>query len=331
MSLQTGADLIEDALRKSGEKTDGTSDFADSALKYMNAFYRSIISGGNEFDVDLAEPWVWAKAQYPGVLTILQPYTTGTVTTTKDSVNGSFSIAPSTSQANTYLMFTANNSASGTFETYRILSHTAGATAFALDGPFNDATQTTATFQCNRIDYQLNAASICRQIGPMKIYRAQTSDADYEGKVVGLDIRSFEKKYPLFRIQAGPPTEFAILSNANGVVTVRFNKYLDPGVLVNTRVEYDYIPFPTDLTNDSSSIPVIPDGFRQCLSYATAFAVLTDKEDSKAKDYFALAKAKLMAMKNANRKEFMQISKNRGRLVPRGDDFGVRNWPTSGQ
>src|SRR5712675_1131001 len=98
--LATGADLIADALRKSGEKQDGTSDFQSDALTYMNAHYQKFVAGGNDFEVDLGDPWPWAKAKYPGVLTLLVPYSDGSITVTNNSNVATFSIPPAASQAN---------------------------------------------------------------------------------------------------------------------------------------------------------------------------------------------------------------------------------------
>lgn len=318
-NMRTTEDLIEDALRKAGEKTDGTSDYIADAVKYMNGHYRKILSGGNYLDVDLGDPFYWAKAKYPGVITVEVPYDTGTVTLTQGSTSGTFSSAPAASQAGKYLQI------NGIWEYYRIVTHTAASTSFTIDSPFNDSTVTSA-YKALKLDYDLDAASILRLFAPFKCYRSQTSDADYEGKVVGLDIRSFEKKYPLFKITSGTPTEFAFLYETDGLVTVRFNKY----VSVNTKIEYDYIPVPTDLTNDSSSIPIIPDGHRELLSMATAYSILLDKEDSKASHYLSATQSAMKALAAAFHREAMQVSRNRGRLIARGDDFGVRNWPVSG-
>lgn len=331
-ALRTTADLLEDALRKSGEKTDGTSDYLASGLQYMNALYQAILAGGNEFDVDLGDPWPWAKAKYPGILTIGLPYNTGTVSLTQGSTSGSFSAAPVTSQVGNYLQIQ-----NGVFEFYRITAHIAGATALTLDGPFNYPTAlgTAAPFNSIQLDYDLNPGlKIIRQIGPMKVYQTQTTDSDNEGKITGMNLREFEKKWPLYRITYGIPTEYAVLAVTDGIPTVRFNKFIaniPNGLGYPARVEYDFIPQQTDLTNDSSSIPVIPDEFKSCLSLGVAYYICLDKEDAKAATFEKLTREKLRAMSNASRREFMQISKNRGRYLARGDDFGVRVWPTSEQ
>jgi len=329
--LATGADLIADALRKSGELQDGTSDYTNDALAYLNNHYQKFVSGGNDFDVDMGDPWPWAKAKYPGTVVFTRPYHEGYVTVTFNSNQGVFSVPPAISQQNNIL------SVDGEFEYYRIIQHTAGSPNFTLDSTFNNYSQSsqphtpqqTSAFKSIKLYYDLipqNGDLISRLFGPLKVYRAQTSDADYEGKIVGLDIRSFERKYPWLRLVSGTPTEFCPIMIADGVYTIQINKF----VWEQTKADFDYIPIPPDLTNSSTSVPIIPLAYRECLSLATAYSILKDKEDSKAEHFMALTKASLMAMTSASRREFMQISKNRGRLLARGDDFGVRNWPTSG-
>lgn len=319
MSILTTADLLSDALAKAGEKTDGTSDFLPTALNYMNTLYHSIVAGGNEFDVDCGEPWTWAKSKFPGTFVIQPKVSTFSVTMTANSANAIFTVAPAVSFQGYFLKV------DNLPEYFRIVSHLAGQANFTIDVAYTDVTGTSSCDLCP-IDYVLPAANVLRLIGPMNIHRTQTTDGDNEGKIVGLDQRSFEKKYPLQRLQQGIPVEFCVLASENGTVTVRMNKVSD----ITAKVEYHYIPVPAELTNDALSIPIIPDGHRQVLSYATAYAILVDKEDSKSDHFFQLTQRKLKGLVGANRKEFMQISKNRGRLIPRGDDFGVRNWPTSG-
>lgn len=319
--IQTTLDLVNDALKKAGEKTDGSSDYTADALNYMDTFYRAILAGGNEFDVNLGEPWTWAKAKYPGVLNLQPPVTAGNVLLTQGSPAGVLDTPPAFSLIGYYIHQTGGG------EYYRITDHVANDPNITLESSYNNPTG-AGPFIAMLLDYDLNAANILRQIGPMKVYRTQRTDGDEQGKITGLDIRSFEKKYPMYRIRNGVPVEYAILYQNTAIqqVTVRFNTYVNE----LTKVDYDYIPAPGTLLYSSASVPIIPIEHRQCLSYATAFALMTDKEDNKAQTFFSLTKNKLQAMVNANRKEFMQISKNRGRLIARLDDYRERNWPTSG-
>ena len=315
----TTQDLILDALGKSGEKTDGTSEFQATALSYMDTFYKKLTAGANEFDVDLGDPFVWAKAKYPGVLVLEPFYDTGTVTMVAGSANGVFSAAPAASLAGYYLKV------SNRAEYFRIVTHVAASVNFVIDAGYTDDSGTFA-YQANPLDYNLAAANVVRLYGPMKVYRTQTSDGDGEGQIVGLDQRSFDKKWPMYRLHAGIPTEFAYIYNADGTITVRMNKI--PATQV--KVEYNYIPMPVDLADSAASIPIVPLVHRQVLSHATAYAILMDKQDDKSKHFMGLVQADLKALSNANRREFMQVAKQRGRLIPRGDDYARNNYPTSG-
>jgi len=315
-NMTTTADLLDDALTKIGEKIDGTSDYESDALTYMNTFYKSILAGGNEFNVELGEQWVWAKAANPGVLTLRSAYTTGTVSLTQESVSGAFSVAPASSQVGKMLKITDRS------DVFRVTAHVAGATAFTLDDIYTDLTSTALNFKLYTLDYALVADAI-RQIGPLTCYRQQ-SNVDDEGKIYGQDLASFNRQFPLHRLEEGIPTHFAIKANAGGVITLRMSH----SVAELTRVEYDYIPLPVALTDSATSIPLVPIEHRQVLSYMTSYALCVDKEDTKADHFFKLSQAKLQAMVQATRKEQLHVSKDRGRLIPRRDQKGNTRWPT---
>jgi len=98
-------------------------------------------------------------------------------------------------------------------------------------------------------------------------------------------------------------------------VTVRFDKYPKD----KTRIEVEYIPVPRDIKDNSSSIPLIPRKYSEVLEYGTAYYLLIDKEDGKAQQFGALAKAKLQAMRRHNRAELERTSADFGEITPRAD------------
>ena len=318
--LSTTAQLLDDALTKAGEKTDGTSDFESDALKYMDVFYKTILAGGSKFDTNLAEPWSWAKAQYPGVLTLEAPYETGTVALTQASTSATFSSAPAASQLGKYLRLNSRP------EVFRIAAHTAGATAFTLDSIYTDTTTSAISYKAIKLDYSLDAASILRLIGAMRVDRVQEADKQDAGSIEAMDMPAFQREYPWMRITEGVPTAFSIVYQTENTITVRFNRYVDR----YTRVNYDYIPVPTDLADSSSSLPLLPAEFREVLSHATAHSILADKEDTKAEYHLNATKAQLTAMINANRKRVSQSSKRRGHFYPRQDQLVKNRVITSG-
>lgn len=98
-------------------------------MLYLNKVYQNLLSGGNLFDPDTNESWIWAQAKRP-ILFSLMPTVTGTATMTEDSTAGTFGSAPSISLEGRILML-ANQA-----DVYKIATHTAGATAFTIDQPY---------------------------------------------------------------------------------------------------------------------------------------------------------------------------------------------------
>lgn len=238
-NFTTVFDLSQSALNRAGELSDGTSPYQAKAIEYLNQINLAIMAGGNEFDVELGEPWSWAKSQYPGVIQLEVPYETGTVSLTFGSTSGSFSVAPTPSLAGWYLKMTDRP------EFFRIATHVAGATAFTLDAAYTDTTGGTLSFRAVKLDYEL-PDGILRLIGPLKVYRGQSFDGDEEGAIYGIDESSFNRRYPLHLIEDGVPTYYCENNESNsGKKRIRINKIVD----VATRVEVDYIPFPVDLFN----------------------------------------------------------------------------------
>jgi hypothetical protein len=144
---RTSAELVDEILELSGETTDGTSDYEDLALRKLNNVYKGLLSGGSEFGVDIAEPWVWAQAKKPIILE-LKPTYEGTATLTNGSWAGTFSVAPSYSLEGRF--FRVDSRA----DIYRIASHTAASTSFSLDQAYLDDSG-TVTFSAYKLDYDL--------------------------------------------------------------------------------------------------------------------------------------------------------------------------------
>lgn len=152
--FRTTADIVDLALRNSGEVTNGNSSYETQCLDYLNRVHMAIVSGGTipvgkDATVDIDEVWPWAKARRPISLELLPSYDTGTMTLTLDSEAGTFSVAPSYSVAGWYLRV------SGREGIYRIASHTASATAFELDVTYPNATGSGLSFEVFKLDYDI--------------------------------------------------------------------------------------------------------------------------------------------------------------------------------
>lgn len=313
----SGADLKRGALQRAGEPTDGSSAYDALCMKYINELYFDILAGSSEFDVDTGDAWLWAKSPDPIILTLQPEYTDGTVSVTQNSTAGSFSIAPITSMAGQYLAVDDGSNS----ERYRILTHVAGAQAFVLDGPYTAVTNSLASFRVLQIVYPIkNERELMRLVEPFRVYKT-TFDEDRNYQIYGLDSSSFNRDYPLAAIVSGMPNRFFHFKDDNDVISVRFN--MVPSEL--TRVEIDWVPMMDELIDSDSSVPIIPRSFRKILEYGATFFIMTDKNDDRAEKYFALTKAKLLAMREHSRKEQSQINtKSKGYVFARQENIRVR-------
>ncbi len=146
---RTSADYVDAILSRSGETTNGNSDYEADALEALNKIHQVVVAGGNIFDMDVNETWIWAKAKRPLVLELQPKITTGSIALTLGSEVGAFSSAPVASLVGWFIKVVGDK------ETYRIASHTAGASAFELDGAYVGTSATAATYETYKLDYEL--------------------------------------------------------------------------------------------------------------------------------------------------------------------------------
>lgn len=308
-NYQNTQDLLNGALNRVGELTDGTSPYLSQALTYLNGLYLSIYAGGNEFDIELGVDWEWAKNPNSGSLILNPAISTGTLSVVNGSSTITFSSAPTVSVTGYYLKIDNRP------DWYRINSHTANVVTATIDVAYNDTTASSLTFKVIPLDYQLQSG-IMRLIGPMNIYRIQDDRGDDEGKIYQVKYNKFMKENPFHNMFETIPTQFTEMSRTNdGTITVRMNNW----PTYAAKVDYDFIPIPSPLTNSTISIPNMPVEFRVVLEYGTAYFLMVDKNDDRAPQYFQLTKQKLDAMVNAYRKEKNYTAKDRGRIIPRQD------------
>lgn len=147
--FRTTADLVDLVLRRSGELQDGTSRYETQAIDALNSIHHKIIAGGNEFSIDVDEPWAWAKSKNPIILELQPKQNTGTVSLTQGSEAGTFSSAPSISLEGWHFKVV------GRPEFFKISKHTAADTAFELDAAYTGETGTTLSFEAFKLEYKL--------------------------------------------------------------------------------------------------------------------------------------------------------------------------------
>jgi len=166
--FRSTADILDLALQKAGEVTNGNSAYETQALNYLNRVHYTITTGGTipvgkDSTVEIDEIWPWAKAKNPILIELQPKYTTGTVTLTVGSEAGVFSSAPTSSLVGYHIRIDGRN------EWFKIASHTASSTDFELDGGYPDASGSGLTFRAIKIDYDLVPDFITINTGNNKI------------------------------------------------------------------------------------------------------------------------------------------------------------------
>ena len=231
MAILTTSILKKNALFRAGELTDGTSPYDSKALEYMNQIYRAIMSGGNEFDLELGAVWTWAKAKQPATI-VLQPKVSGSVDVTNGSTAITFSAPIASSMRGQWFKV------SGRTEVFRISSHAAASANAVIDTPYTEDTGTALPFEIYILEYDLPIA-IERITAPMVVNRQQNFESPEDGLIYQVDAANINYNFPMKFLPEEVPQQYAQVSRDEfGSVRVRFNASAGS----QTRVAFDYIP-----------------------------------------------------------------------------------------
>lgn len=145
-------DILDEILQKAGEPTNGNSPYETLALTYANKVHHAIIAGGNIFNVDVDEPWVWARSRYPLIMELQPAFTSGSINCTNGSATITFSTASATSLEGWHLQVT------GKPTVYKITQHTANTVNAHIDSGFIDSSSTSYGFRAFKLDYEVTPA-----------------------------------------------------------------------------------------------------------------------------------------------------------------------------
>jgi hypothetical protein len=145
------ADVLDEVLQKSGEPTNGNSMYETIARTYLNKAHHAIIGGGNLFNLEVDEPWVWARSRHPIILELEPAFKTGTALVTYGDINITLSSIPSASLEGWFFQV------AGKSTIYRLTSHSAGFGAAILDSAFVDDSG-TYSFRVFKLDYEITPA-----------------------------------------------------------------------------------------------------------------------------------------------------------------------------
>ena len=159
--------------------------------------------------------------------------------------------------------------------------------------------------------YELGAVN--RVTTPAKFFRGTLLDSD--GKCYGVVKDQFDQEWPLQQITERIPQFFTITEqNYDGRIKVRFNSY----PLEATRIDFDWIPYPIDLKDNTSSKPLIPRQWSDVLIHGPAAKIWKRKnDDDNFGTHMGITRARLTAMNNSVNKDQARTNPNYGRVSPR--------------
>jgi|TARA_Y100000310_G_scaffold103908_1_gene102236 hypothetical protein len=298
----TSADLLDDALDRAGEATDGTSDFNAAAIRFLNRAYQGIWSGGSELDPDIREAWWWLRKDDQGILILNPMINDGSVDVTNNSASITFSTGPTPSVAGRH--FKVNDHS----DVFIISAHTAGETGATLESVYTGDTDTAASYRVMQIDYDLadSYTDILYLSSPMIAYKSDRGEVQY------IDLHEMRRKYPLNRLDSGVPHDFSLLSSTK----IRFSHYGGTSSTELIKLDFEYMRMPADLADDASE-PIVPRQYRKILADWTLALLLDEKDDSRGAAAIALAQRGLRAMSNEHRATMRRMGRSFGHVFPR--------------
>jgi len=327
MYLTTSEQIISQALHFAGESQDlltaqYPSEFRVDALTYLNRMQLAILSGSNEFNVEMGEPFPWALE--PNPLSIkLETSITLLANVTEGSTTITFPSAPPINLLGRYIRF------DGGSDFYRITAHTGVTTTATIDFGYIGQTDSGVSGNFYKLDYSLGS-NIVRLSGAMRITALAIPNQFQQAFITNMD--SINRQFPLTYMQSRMPDAFAIktINNATNEYTIRINS--NPNI--EARADIDYIKIPTALTDSSGSAPLCPLIHRMVLVYGVAYYILKDKNDDQANDYFAKTQIGLQAMVKEAKAQRSASNFDRARVVPRREQksntkrpwFGIWNY-----
>jgi hypothetical protein len=311
---QSTASIIRQALGFAGEVDTGNSEYHARCTPWINKLHEDVLSGSSMFDVDVGQPFPWARAENPKTLILKTCYTDGGVTLTNGSDAGTFSSAPSSSLGSFVDRFLKLDSSP---DYYKIIAHTAGSASFTLDSVWADDSVSVASFSAIPLIYDLGS-NILRLVEPINVYRFGGFDTDYDGKIYGISINELRKNYPLARLYGKLPERFATLYQSETKYKIQFSTYVTEEI----KVDLDYVPRPDLLIDSDDSIPLIPGHKSNLLVYGLAHMIALDKRDyEKAGSMAKQAATILRSLLVEQNRTAGYTARNRAQLVPRQDQM----------
>lgn len=322
MPYNTTRNLIRDVLQRVGEPWHGESDFSEPniALRYINRAYDILQTGGGELDPAIQVDWYWLRAYPPGAI-MLVPEVSTTVTVTQKSTQITFPVlADTTRSLNTDILIVQNEPTA-----YTITSHNAGGGIAALTAPYIGTTGTNKRCRFAKVRYGL-ATDCLRLMEPMAGFRTdRRSTSQLLGnppEIKGISHSRMQQLYPLSDLSSGMPEYFALVRDGSGTLGntefVQFNRSGPQSGDNPMLVQYEYVIRPAELVDADAEEPLVPLEHRRVLSDIAAWLIFIDKDDNRAAVAKEMATNSLRSMWQDHRAREGRLSRDRGKILPRG-------------
>jgi hypothetical protein len=296
--LSNTRELKEDVLFRASEPLTG-SEFDTKVVNYLNRVYRTLAAGASEFLPEYIEDWWWLRGN--GVLNLDPVYKTGTISVVNNSDAIVFTDAPPDSMVDRRLLI------SGFSDKPVIQGHSAGSVNATLDKPWTGDTLPDTEFQLLRIIYDLDTAVqviLSPMIGFRDIFR-----------INGMSPERLDELYPLAQLTPGFPQAFALESETK----IRFSHGgSDEDDFF--RIEYRFRPKISDLTDSTSSIPLVPSQWMHLLADMALTYLLIDKNDDRSNAVALAARTGLGAMLKENRRRLAKMDPDVGKIITRPEN-----------
>lgn len=318
-AYETTLDIKFDILFRAGEKTDGSSDWDARAMDYIQRAYSAIVQGGQEFDQEVNEDWLWLFRT--GVLTLL-PAISKSATFTIGSTLLTFDTFP-VDDTNTAIPVVGYFvRPSGVGDVFKVTAHSVGQVNATMDSPF---TGTSGVYNCDvfLLVYTL-ADDVMRTRSNMWTRPLNFGFPWRPSQISIVETEVVRTMWPISRVTSGVPTMCSMTDESH----VQFNTFPADRV----RVEYDYLFLPDVLTGDAGETPVLPYKDRRVLADMALYFLFQDKNDNRADATALVAKGGIRGMARENHARMAAGDRTLGHLYPRMDRLSRSNVPlrTSG-
>jgi hypothetical protein len=304
MPYVTTRDLKNDVLFRASEKQG--SEYGAPVVDYLNRTYKSLCNGASEFLPEYVEDWWWLRGS--DNLTLEPAINDGTIAVTKDSASVVFSVPPVASAVGKRIRIVGHP------EIFVVDVHTAGVGAATLDSPYTGATNGAAAYSLMKVMYDVSA-EVASLISPMIGYRNNP-------KINGMSPERMDSEWPLPDLSTGIPQSFSLEDNR----TVRFSHGGRTDGF-SMRIEYRFRRMVADLTDDVSSIPLVPIEWRHILADMALTHVMLAKNDDRSNAHALSARTGLAGMIKENRRRIAKMGGNAGQIYPRMSEFSRLRGP----